>query len=66
MVARVVCTLHFLEVYNFAVTVRITEKYESAATGIPLSTSEELAQLLIALKPVLREGSWCCCSPDRQ
>lgn len=57
MVLRVVYTLHLLDV-NFTVIVGSTEKYKSA-TGVQLSTSEKVTQLLIALKPVLKEGPWC-------
>lgn len=65
MVLRVVYTLYFLEVDNFTVIVGSAEKYKSD-TGIQLNTSKKLTQLPIALKPVLKEGSWCCSSPDQQ
>lgn len=55
MVSRVMCTLNFLEIYN-SVIVCNTEKYKSAI-GVQLSTSDELTQLFVVLKPVLIEGS---------
>lgn len=56
MVSRVMYTLNFLEIYNSTVIVCNTEKYKSAI-GVQLSTSDELTQLFVVLKPVLIEGS---------
>lgn len=53
------------EVYNSTLIVCNTEKYNCAALGVLLSTSEKLIQLLVALKPELTEGSWGYCSPDQ-